>query len=114
MIMRPYIFLDSRTDLGDYKAISLKKKPKITLSRVSFGNLSTGDESPYAQFPLSVEKFKKKEEAKLKINDVITDLISYSHATSVSKKQLIEDIRGKYPDLKKSHIESFVKECFEK
>ncbi len=46
-IMRPYIFLDSKTDLGDYKAISLRKKPKITLSRISFGNLSTADESPY-------------------------------------------------------------------
>ncbi len=112
--MRPYIFLDTKTDLGDYKAISLKKKPKITLSRMSFGNASTADESHYASFPLSVEKSKKNEEAKLKINDVITDLISYGHATQLSKKQLIDEIKLKYPDLKKTHVDTFVKECFEK
>jgi nucleoid DNA-binding protein len=45
---------------------------------------------------------------------VISDLVFFSHATVLNKKELIEDIRGKYPDLKKTHIESFVKECFEK
>ena len=57
--MRPYLFLENKTDLGDYKALSLRKKPKIVLSRMSFGNASTADESPYASFPLSVEKNKK-------------------------------------------------------
>ena len=50
----------------------------------------------------------------MRINDVITDIISYGHATQLSKKQLTEDIKSKYPDLKKTHVETFVKECFEK
>ena len=81
---------------------------------MSFGAASTGDESVNAPFPLSVEKVKKNEEVKLRVNDVITDIISFSHATQLSKKQLIEDIKGKYPELKKTHVDTFVKECFEK
>lgn len=112
--MRPYIFLQHRQDLSDFKAVSLKRKPKVVLSRMSFGAASTGDESVYAPFPLSVEKVKKNEEVKLRVNDVIGDIISTSHATQLSKKQLIEDIKGKYPELKKTHVDTFVKECFEK
>jgi hypothetical protein len=48
------------------------------------------------------------------VNDVISDLVQHGHATVISKKQLIEDIKVKYSDLKKSHIETFVRECFEK
>ena len=81
---------------------------------MSFGAASTGDESVNAPFPLSVEKVKKNEEVKLRVNDVIADIISSSHATQLSKKQLIEDIKVKYPELKKTHVETFVKECFEK
>jgi hypothetical protein len=81
---------------------------------MSFGAASTGDESVNAPFPLSVEKVKKNEEVKLRVNDVIADIISFSHATQLSKKQLIEDIKGKYPELKKTHVDTFVKECFEK
>jgi hypothetical protein len=90
------------------------KKPKVALSRMSFGAASTGDESVNAPFPLSVEKVKKNEEVKLRVNDVIADIISFSHATQLSKKQLIEDIKVKYPELKKTHVDTFVKECFEK
>lgn len=56
----------------------------------------------------------KVEEVKLEIKDVISDLIDIGHGSVISKKQLIEDIKGKYSDLKKTHVETFVKECFEK
>jgi hypothetical protein len=62
---------------------------------------------------LSVEK-PKKEETKLNIKDVVIDLVYQAHAVSLSKKQLIDDIKSRFNDLKKSHVEAFVKECFEK
>jgi hypothetical protein len=62
---------------------------------------------------LSVEK-PKKEETKLNIKDVVHDLVVTAHATSFSKKQLIEDIKSRFGDLKKTHVEAFVKECFDK
>ena len=62
---------------------------------------------------MSAEK-QKKEETKLSIKDVVNDLVYQAHATSFSKKKLIEDIKSRFKDLKKTHLEAFVKECFEK
>lgn len=56
----------------------------------------------------------KKEETTLKIKDVVNDLIIQAHATSLSKKQLIDDIKLRFTDLKKTHVDAFVKECFDK
>ena len=116
----PYLLLPSRCDLGDFKAISLMKKrvkPQSLISRVSFGNHcdteNTTGSSNIQEFPLSVEK-PKKEETKLNIKDVVHDLVHSAHATSFSKKQLIEDIKSRFSDLKKTHVEAFVKECFDK
>lgn len=103
-------------DLGDYKAICLKKKVPavVNLSRVSFGGATTADEST-PDFPISVLKAaKKKEAAKLDIKDVINELLEIGHGTAQSKKILNEIFKKEYSDLKKGHIEVFVKECFEK
>jgi hypothetical protein len=92
-------------------------KPQSLISRVSFGNHcdteNTTGSSNIQEFPLSVEK-PKKEETKLNIKDVVHDLVHSAHATSFSKKQLIEDIKSRFSDLKKTHVEAFVKECFDK
>ncbi len=45
---------------------------------------------------------------------MISDLIEIGHGSVISKKQLIEEVKAKYTDLKKTHLEAFVKECFEK
>ena len=44
----------------------------------------------------------------------MSDLVEHAHASFISKKLLIEEIKAKYIDLKKTHIDAFVKECFEK
>jgi hypothetical protein len=44
----------------------------------------------------------------------VNDLVEHAHASFISKKLLIEEIKAKYVDLKKTHIDAFVKECFEK
>ena len=101
-------------DLGDYKAICLKKKTPVNLSRVSFGGATTADES-IPDFPISIEKASKKKEAvKLDIKDVINELLEIGHGTAQSKKILNEIFKKEYSDLKKGHIEVFIKECFEK
>jgi len=41
-------------------------------------------------------------------------LIEFAHGCLLSKKQLIDNIRSKFPDLSKSKIELFVKETFDK
>lgn len=113
--MKPYILLDGQVNLGDYRAVCLLKKPKPVrpASRVSFGATSTADESG-PDFPLSVEKSKNQPPAKVLIKDVIDHLIELGHGLSTSKKQLIELFKKEHQDLKKSHLEVFVKECFEK
>jgi len=66
-------------------------------------------------FPIYVFKKKKDEiQGKLQIKDVIGELIQIGHGTLQSKKELIDQIRGKYLELSKHRIETFVKECFEK
>ncbi len=45
---------------------------------------------------------------------MIDQLSEIAHGTILSKKQLIELIKKEFPDLKKTHIELFVKESFEK
>ena len=120
--MTPYILQHSQScDLGDYRAVCLVKrrvKQVGTLippsSRFSFSNAnaSTGDE--LCDFPLSVEKPPKIEDTSLQIKDIVNELVPFAHATSLSKKQLIDEIKARYPELKKTHIENFVKDTFEK
>lgn len=75
-------------DLGDFKAVSFKKKvkkPVPSASRMSFGNLSTTDEY-LPEFPISVVKLKKAELAKVEIKDVIERLVEIGHGSSIPKK----------------------------
>ena len=66
-------------------------------------------------FPIKVfNKFKEQEKQKAQIKDYIEDLIEFAHGCLLSKKQLIDNIRSKFPDLSKSKIELFVKETFDK
>lgn len=50
----------------------------------------------------------------MEIKDVIGNLIEIGHGTTLTKKQLIELLRKEHQDLKKTHVDLFVKECFEK
>jgi hypothetical protein len=65
--LSPYILLNSQVDLGDFNAVSFKKRVKKNPpSRMSFGNVSTADE--YApEFPISVIKVKKVDTSTLDI-----------------------------------------------
>lgn len=111
-VIRPYILLVNDYDLGDYKAINLKQKlQKQPLSRMSFG--IGHHEGPNIAFPISVLKLKKVE-IKLEIKDVIEKLVELGHGSTIPKKQLAEQIKKDHADLKKGHIETFVKECFDK
>ncbi|TNV87320.1 hypothetical protein FGO68_gene14514 [Halteria grandinella] len=112
---KPYVLLSTRVDLGDYKAVSFRKKVKKVVhpSRMSFGNVSTTDEF-LPEFPISVAKMKKVEPIKLEIKDVIDRLIEIGHGSSIPKKQLVDLIKSENTLLKKGHVETFVKECFKK
>lgn len=119
--LKPYILLSQQVDLGDYKAISLRKKvavkkPIPSYSRLSMSGASTSaDEAPgFLEFPLNVEKLKKAPETKLGIKDVIDRLVEIGHGSSIPKKLLQETFKREFSDLKKSHVEVFVKECFKK
>jgi hypothetical protein len=70
-------------------------------------------EDPNIAFPISVLKLKKVE-VKLEIKDVIEKLVELGHGSTIPKKQLAEQIKKDHADLKKGHIETFVKECFDK
>ena len=50
----------------------------------------------------------------MEIKDVIENLIELGHGTTLSKKQLIDMFKKEFLDLKKTRIDLFVKECFEK
>lgn len=90
-----------------------KSKPKPSTSRYSFSGASTADES-IPDFPISVIKVKREAPNVMEIKDVIGNLIEIGHGTTLTKKQLIELLRKEHLDLKKTHVDLFVKECFEK
>ena len=45
---------------------------------------------------------------------MIERLVELGHGSAIPKKQLVEQIKKEHADLKKSHVDMFVKECFEK
>lgn len=56
-----------------------------------------------------------KEEVKWgKIEDKIDEIIRIAHGSEKSKKYLQEQLHEKYPLLRKSHMESFIRDCFVK
>jgi hypothetical protein len=84
-VLRPYILLNHDYDLGDYKAVCIKKRSqRQPLSRMSFGQVG----EPHG-FPLSVLKLKKVE-TKIDIKDVVDKLVELAHGSTLPKKVLIE------------------------
>jgi hypothetical protein len=61
-----------------------------------------------------VLKVKKVEISKLEIKDVLDKLIEIGHGSTLTKKELLAAFRQENAMLKSNHIQTFVKECFDK
>jgi hypothetical protein len=88
-------------DLKDFKAVSFKKK----------SDLVSGNQ--VVCFPLIIKK-KEQPPDKLAIADKLDDLVNICHGSDKSKKTLLEEIVGKYPQLRKTHVDHFLKSSFTK
>ncbi|CDW90095.1 UNKNOWN [Stylonychia lemnae] len=123
IIQRTYINTYENSDLSNFKAVAFRR-PLLTVrskkrdeSRRQSMNQDQNDQQQIEGFPIRVFKLARDQDLdkqKAQIKDYINDLIEIAHGCILSKKQLQEQIKQKYPELPKLKIEIFVKECFDK
>lgn len=115
--INPYILSTCDFELKYFKAKTLPRK--ITTNLGTEGKEASSSSkykeiSKMFNFPLKPISEKIPELVKVDIKNFIRDIIEMGHGIQGSKKQLIDMIRQRFPDLKKSRVDTFVKECFDK
>lgn len=94
-VLKPYVHYPTNYDLSEFKAVAFKRSTKLIRT----------------EFPLSLLKVTKVETNVVSIKDNIDEIVSNLHGSSISKKEAMDRISGRFPTLRKSHIENFMKDC---